>query len=104
MILEIFLMGFAFATICLFLGYSQRSFGFAYLGMFGFLLLGLFLMNSGLDIETGMAEFPVGSRTFVSTYENYNVQNEPVITLIANAFFYIPLAGILLTTFVALRE
>ena len=103
MILLMFGIAVAFAIICLFIGYSQGSFPFAYLGMFAFLLIGLFLFSEGLSIETGTQELPVGSHNFVTTYDIHTTVNDPMLSMIANTFFYIPLAGILLSTFFALR-
>ena len=104
MILIIFIIAILFAAGCLFLGYTQYSFGLAYLGMFALLLIGLFLFSNGLQIESGIAETPVGSGTFLTLYENHTTANDPVINLLANTLFYIPIGGILLTTFVALRS
>lgn len=103
MILEIFVIGVLFAAILLFLGSSQQSFPMVYLSMFVFLLLGLFLMSEGLSIQTGTAEVPLGSHNFTMTYDVLTTANEPIVSVLANVFFYIPLAGLLLSTFFALR-
>ena len=103
MILIIFLIAVLFAAGCLFLGYSQGSFGLAYLGMFAILLIGLFLFSNGLQIESGVAETPVGSGAYMTLYEDHTTINDPIINLLANTMLFIPIAGILLTTFVALR-
>jgi hypothetical protein len=103
MILIMFLIAVLFAAGCLLLGYTQGSFGLAYLGMFALLLIGLFLFSNGLQIESGMAETPVGSGTFLTLYENHTTVNDPVVSLLANTLFYIPIGGLLLTTFIALR-
>jgi len=103
MILLMFGIAIAFASICLFLGYTQGSFPFVYLGMFSFLLIGLFLFSEGISIQTGTQEVPIGSHNFIVTYDVHTTVNDPVINLLANTFFYIPIAGVLLSTFFALR-
>jgi len=104
MIFLIFMVGVLFAGIALLLGLTQGSFGFAYLGMFAFLLLGLFIMSEGIAIDDGIEEDPFGSHTFITVYETHTTANDPIVNIIANTFFYIPLAGVLLTTFIALRN
>ena len=103
MILIMFLIAMLFAAGFLFLGYTQYSFGLAYLGMFAILLIGLFLFSGGLQIESGVAETPLGSGLFLITYTNHTTQNDPIVNLLANTLFYIPLGGILLTTFIVVR-
>lgn len=103
MILEIFLIGVIFGAICLYIGYSQQSFPMAYLGMFIFLILGLFLMQDGLSIKTGTAEVPVGSHNFIDTYTIHTTANDQILNVIASTFFYIPIAGVLLSTLFTLR-
>ena len=103
MIFLMFLIGLVFMGICLFLGASQRSFAFVYLGFFIMLVMGLFVFSEGIDVENGIQESPVGSHNFVTVYETHTTQNDFVINLIANTFFYLPLAGILLSTLVAIR-
>jgi hypothetical protein len=103
MILIMFILVILFAAGMLFLGYTQYSFGLAYLGMFAILLTGLFLFSGGLQIESGVAETPLGSGTFLTLYENHTTVNDPVVNLLANTLFYIPIGGILLTTFIAVR-
>jgi len=100
MIFELFLLGVAFAIICLFIGMSQQSFPFAYLGMFIFLIIGLFLMQEGLDMATGSTT--VGM-TVSTVYTTHTVQNDQIVNVIASTFFYIPLAGVLLSTLMTLR-
>jgi hypothetical protein len=51
----------------------------------------------------GMQENPIGSHNFITVYDVRTVDVDPVVSIIGNTFFYIPLAGILLTTFFALR-
>jgi len=104
MILIMFGIGMAFMLLMLLIGYSQGSFGFAYLGFFAMLLMGMFLFSSGLDIGTGAMEFPAGSHIFITVYENHTTVNDPIINLLANTMFYLPFAGILLTTYLALRR
>ena len=103
MIFLVFLMAIIFGAICLFLGYSQASFPMAYLGMFVFLMIGLFVMSEGIDIDNGIQESPVGSHTFITVYETHTTAIDPMVSIIANAFFYIPFAGVLLSTLFALR-
>jgi len=102
MILIIFIIAIIFSSVLLIMG-LRGSFGLAYLSMFSFLLLGLFLMNSGLDIESGIREDPIGSHNFVTVYETYTAANEPVINVISNTFIFLPFIGLLLSTFIALR-
>ena len=104
MILTIFFIAIVFMLLTLIIGYATGSFSLAYLGMFTMLLLGLFLFSDGLQIENGMQEIPVGSHTFVATYENYTTVNDSIVNILANTMFFLPFAGILLTTFIALRR
>ena len=99
-----FALAVLFGALFLYLGYAGNSFGFAYLGMFAFLVLGLFIFSEGLSIEIGMQEIPIGSHNFVTTYDIHTTANDPVINILANTFFYIPIAGLFLTTFIALRR
>ena len=103
MILIMFIIGMLFAAGMLFLGYSQYSFGLAYLGMFSILLIGLFLYSGGIQIESGVSETPIGSGTFMTIYEDHTTSNDPIVNLLAATLFYIPIGGILLTTFIAVR-
>jgi len=94
-------------AVFLFLGASQYSFPMMYLGMFIFLVLGLFIMSEGIDIESGasLIETPIGSGSFISTqlFTTYTTSNSFVVNIIANTFFYIPFVGVLLSVFLALR-
>jgi len=103
MIFLMFVLAVIFGAICLFIGYSQGSFPMAYLGMFAFLMLGLFMFSEGIDIDNGIQESPVGSHNFITVYETHTTESDPIINIIANTFFYIPMAGVLLSTFFALR-
>jgi len=103
MILIIFIIGLIFAGICLFLGYGTGNFGLAYLGMFSVLMLGLFVGSAGIQIENGIQETPVGSHNFITVYEDHTTANDPIVNLISTTFIFIPIAGILLTTFITLR-
>jgi len=103
MIFLIFLIAVIFGGICLFIGYTQASFPMAYLGMFAFLMLGLFIFSEGIDIDNGIEEIPLGSHSFITVYETHTTVNDPIVNILANTFFYIPLAGVLLSTFFALR-
>jgi len=104
MILILFVLVLIFGIICLFLGYTQYSFPMAYLGMFVFLVLGLMLFQEGLAIPTGTAEVPMGSHQFVDIYTTYTTVDNTIISLLANSFFFIPLAGVMLSTLFALRR
>ena len=103
MITLIFALAIIFGIITLYLGYTQVSFPMMYLGMFTFLLIGLFLYSEGLSVTTGTAEIPLGSHQFVDTYTTYTTANNFVINILAATFFYIPIAGILLSTLITLR-
>ena len=103
MLLIFFGMGVLFFIILLFLGYSQASFPMLFLSMFVLLLLGLFLYSEGLEVPTGTAEFPVGSRNFITTYTVHTTDTNFIVNVLAATFFYIPLAGLLLSTLMALR-
>ena len=103
MILLIFIIAIILMATLFFLGATQQSFGLIYLAMFVMLLLGLFIMSDGIDIENGIQESPIGSHNFITVYETHTTQNDFAINVIANTFFYLPLAGILLSTFFALR-
>lgn len=108
MLLIFFIMAIILGAIFLFLGYTQTSFPMAYLGMFVFLVLGLFIMSEGLDIEQGssLVEIPAGSGNFMTTtqYETHTMQNDPIVNIIGNTFFYIPFVGVLLSVFLTLRD
>ncbi len=101
MILTIFGIGVTFAVICLFLGYTQYSFPMVYLGFFVLLVLGLFLMSEGLAIDDAISEISPG--VYTTTYIVHTTANDPVINILANTFFYIPIAGFFLSVFFALR-
>ena len=88
--------------ICLYLGFAHGSFGFAYLGLFIMLIMGLFLMSEGLSIDDAIQKNSDGSYT--TTYQIHTTANDPIVNLLANTFFYLPLGMILLTTFVALKR
>lgn len=103
MLLIIFLIAIVFAAICLLLGVSNNSFPLVYLAFFVILIMGLLLFSGGLQLQSGIAETPPGSGTFLTLYESHTAANDPVISLLANTFLYIPVAGILLTTFIAIR-
>jgi len=100
MLLEIFAIGVIFGAICLFIGYSQSSFSFAYLGMFIFLITGMFLTQEGLQIATGATAI---GNSVVTDYTVLTTQSSPIVNVVATTFFYIPLAGVLLTTLLTLR-
>ena len=103
MLMLMFILAVLFGTICLYIGYSQASFPMAYLGMFVFLVIGLFVLNQGIDIDNGMQEVPIGSHNFVTAYETHTAANDPIVSILGNVFFYLPMAGVLLSTFFALR-
>ena len=103
MILIFFIIGVLFGGICLFLGATQYSFPMAYLGMFCFLVIGMILFSSGLQIDNGIQENPIGSGTFTTIYLTHTTVTDPIVNILANTFFYIPIAGVLLSTFFALR-
>lgn len=101
MILTMFAIGVLAGALFLYLGYTQYSFPLAYLGMFVFLILGLFLMSEGLQIDDAMVQTSPG--IYTTTYITHTTANDPIISILANTFFYIPIAGLLLSTFFALR-
>ena len=105
MILILFIICVLIGAIFLYLGYSQYSFPMMYLGMFVFLVLGMFIFSEGIDIETGthLVPQPDGSDIASVVYTTYTTSNSFVINIIANVFFYIPFVGILLSVFFALR-
>ena len=101
MILEIFVIGVAFGVICLYLGYTQYSFPMAYLGMFIFMIMGMMLLSGGLQIQDALKETAPG--TFTQTYVTHMPATDPVVNVVANTFFYIPIVGVFLSIFFALR-
>jgi uncharacterized membrane protein len=101
MILTIFGIGVLFAVICLYLGYTQYSFPMTYLSMFIFLVLGMMLFSSGLELEDTIRQTSPG--VWTTTYVVHTTVNDPVVNVVANTFFYIPFAGLLLSVFFALR-
>ena len=103
MILTIFIIGVIFASILLFFGLTNKSFSMAYFSMFVFLLLGLFLLNQGIEIDNGIYETTPGSGEYKTLYETHTINNDPIINLLANTFFYLPIVGLLLSTFYALK-
>jgi len=105
MILTLFIICIIIGAVFLFLGYSQNSFPMVYLGMFVFLVLGLFIFSEGLAIESGTHLTPDGAGGNIATalYTTYTTETSFVINIIANVFFYIPFVGILLSVFFALR-
>jgi len=103
MIMTLFVIAIVFMLICFFIGFGYGNFGFAYLGFFTMLINGIFLFQSGLQLVSGTMESPIGSHIFVTTYNVLTTTNEPIIALLAWTFFLIPLAGIMLTTYLAFR-
>ena len=107
MLLIFFVIAVIIGAIFLFLGYSQYSFPMMYLGMFVFLVLGLFLFSEGLQLDNGaiLIESPAGSGNYTTTtlLVTHTTQNNFVVNILANVFFYIPFVGVLLSVFFALR-
>jgi TRAP-type mannitol/chloroaromatic compound transport system permease small subunit len=103
MILLMFILAVLFGAFCLYIGYSQASFPMAYLGMFVFLVVGLFVLSEGIALENGTQEVPLGSHNFITVYETHTTANDPIVNIIGNAFFYIPFVGVVLSTLFALR-
>lgn len=105
MILEMFIIGVIFGAIMLFLGARQESFPMVYLSMFIFLIIGLFLMSDGLTLLSGQTVVSDGSGGFIiaDVLTVHTTLNDPMVNIIANVFFYIPLVGLLMSTFFALK-
>jgi len=105
MILTLFAICVIIGVIFLFLGYTQYSFPMMYLGMFVFLVLGLFVFSEGIDIESGTHLIPDGAGGNIANtlFTTYTTENSFVVNIIANTFFYIPFVGVLLSVFLALR-
>ena len=106
MLLIFFIIGVVLAAILLILGVKHYSFPMVYLSMFIFLLIGLFLLGEGIELETGtrMIPQPDGSTLVEPIYTAFTTNNNFIILIIANTFFYIPFAGILLSIFFALKH
>lgn len=102
MILTIAIIGAIAMFICLYLGFVNGSFGMAYLGLFIMLILGLFMLSDGIAIEDGIQKNL--DNTYTTVYEIHTTANDPIVNLLANTFFYLPIGMILLTTFIALRR
>jgi len=107
MLLIFFIIGIILGAIFLYLGYTQYSFPMVYLGMFVFLVLGLFVFSEGIALEHGssLLEIPAGSGNYttVPILVTHTTANNFVVNIIANVFFYIPFVGVLLSVFFALR-
>jgi len=107
MLLIFFIICILIGTVFLYLGYSQYSFPMMYLGMFVFLILGLFLFSEGIAIEQGstLMEIPPASGNFTTLpiLVTHTTGNNFVVNILANVFFYIPFVGVLLSVFFALR-
>jgi hypothetical protein len=95
-------IGVAFMLIMLFMGMNQGSFPLLYLGFFCMLMLGLFIMSDGIQIDNGVVESPVGSHNFITAYEVHTTANDPIVNILANTMFYLPFGCILLTTLFAI--
>lgn len=102
MLLEWLIIAFFFGAICLWLGVSQNSFPFAYLGMFVFIVIGLAMLNYGVDWKPTITTIANGVTS--TTYTSYTVTNNWIIALLAYSFFYVPAGSILFTTFIALTQ
>lgn len=103
--LLMFFIGLAAMVVLLWLGYFKSGFAFAYVGMFIAILLGIFLFQTGLDIQTGTTVVASGEDFIISdAYTNHSVANDGLINLIANLFLYGGVVGIIMTTFIALRS
>ena len=103
MLLIFFVLAILFGLFLFYIGYTQVSFPYVYLAFFCLLLVGLFLYSEGIDITTGTAEVPLGSHNFIDVNTTYTVANNFVVNILAATFFYIPIAGILLSTLITLR-
>lgn len=104
MLLELVILGVIFASLVLWLGNSQQSFPLAYFAMFSFWVVGIMMMNSGVDIQTGNNIVTSGLTTTVTdTYTNYSMSNNWVVNLVASFLFYFPIIGTLLTVWYAKR-
>lgn len=68
------------------------------------LILGLFIMSEGISIDNGVVESPIGSHNFVTAWDVHTTANDPIVNILANAFFYFPFAAIVLTTLYAIRQ
>lgn len=100
MILTMFGIGVLFMLGMIFIGMNQGSFPFLYLGFFVMILLGMFLMSDGLQIDDAISQTSPG--IFTTTYINHTMDNDPIVNLMGNFFFYFPFAAILLTTLYAI--
>lgn len=102
MILILFIIMVIFGLILFAVGISQESFPMAYLSMFVFILLGLFLLSDGLDITTGQnISGTTAPITVTDIYTTYTAANNVFIALLGYFFFYGALGATLLTTYFA---
>jgi len=96
---------FLFGGFLLYVGQKNESFPAVYLGMFTFLILGLMLMQFGVDFESGSIVTQIGENTIVTLqYNTQTVANNWFIMLAANSFFYLSFVGILLSTITAINS
>ena len=104
MILTLFIIIMLFGLILFYVGLTQESFPAAYLSMFVFMIIGLFLLSEGLSIETGSLINTTATLTTVdATYTTYTAANNIFVSLLGNFFFYGAFGLTLLTTVFALR-
>lgn len=105
MLFWFFIIGVVFACILLAIGFSQNSFPMAYMAMFAFLVLGLFMFNSGIEIQTGNTVVEDGSTTTISdVYTTYMPADEIILSLIGNFFIYGSVIGLVMATFLSFKQ
>jgi hypothetical protein len=102
--LIIYLIGFIFAALILWLGNRNTNFGFLYLGFFIIILLGLMLSQYGLSIASGSTVTDVGGDFIIqTTYQTYTIAENWLLNLIHLVFILGGAVMIMLSTYSAFR-
>ncbi len=93
-----------FTLLFLFLGFTQHSFAFTYLGMALFLFVGIMLLSEGVEIATGAELDPNNANRVNSVFTTFTQANNWIVSALGNIFFYGGLGLIVGTTFFALKH
>jgi hypothetical protein len=105
MILSIFIIGIIFGGILIVIAGTQDSFPAAYLGVAIFLIIGLALFQTGLEMPTGTDVVPDGGGYDITdSYTTYYPDSDWVVGLIGYTFLLGGIVGMLMTTFYAFKS
>ncbi len=110
--LVFYILAIILAVGFMWLGIKNQSFAFAYFGMFTFLLVGILILQFGVDIPTG---FTVTGTEFgnvnasapivgTDTYTTFTSENNAIVLLFGNLLFYGAFGLLVPSTYFAFRK